>query len=89
MTKVLDYGILKTRGKCRDIEYYFELDDAGDVRMFTDELIYGDHLEIVFSKQKQCFVIKNLSKLRETWNMKHSATKADEDQLVYFSEVKI
>jgi len=74
MTKVIDFGTLKTLSKCRNIEYYFELDDAGDVRMFTAELIYGSHLEIIFSKQKQCFVIKNYEKLKKQYWQKHNGS---------------
>ncbi len=42
-----------------------------ETRMFTDDLKYGSHLEIIFDNKKQMYTIKNLKKLREEWNKKH------------------
>lgn len=39
--------------------------------MYTDDLKYGDKLEIVFDKIKNIYSIKNLEKIKEKWNKKH------------------
>ena len=39
--------------------------------MYADDTRYDNFKEIVFGKEKQCFTINNLNKLREKWNDTH------------------
>lgn len=44
--------------------YYIWDPNWKEYRIFTDECKYGEMMEIVFSNQKQCFVIKDLDKYK-------------------------
>jgi hypothetical protein len=53
-----------------DVEFEM-IDKPPYYRMWTDELKYGERLEILFDNQKQCFTIKDLDKLRKKWSKTH------------------
>lgn len=62
------------------IDVLFEfMDKPPYYRMFTDDLKYGDHLEIIFDKEKQCYTIKELDKLRAEWRKNHPDESVNDD----------
>ena len=64
---------MKMKNRKKDIEIYFESDKKkGGYKIFTDELKYGDHLEVVFSDTKQCYVVKGLIALKRKWYKQHN-----------------
>jgi len=79
---------LKLKNADFKIDVLFELIDKPPYyRMFTDDLKYGDHLEIIFDGKtrkgqvcsKQCFVIKNIDRLRAEWRKNHSEYNVIDD----------
>ena len=52
------------------IDVLYELYNDGSYRMYTDDLKYGDHLEIVFNDDKQMYSIKDLDKVRSEYYAK-------------------
>lgn len=52
------------------IDVLYEIYSDGSYKMYTDDLKYGDHLEIVYDSDKQMFTIKNLAKLRQEYYRK-------------------
>ena len=59
------------------IDVYYE-----NGRMFTDDLKYGPHLEVVFSNEKQCFVIKDYVKIKTQYLKKHGGSTKDLDSVI-------
>lgn len=53
-----------------DLHLIFD-EKQGKYRMYTDDTKYGEQKEIIFSKENQDLIIKNLNKLREKWNDAH------------------
>jgi hypothetical protein len=49
------------------LDVLYELYSDGSYRMYTDDLKYGEHLEIVYDDVKGMFTIKGLEGLREEW----------------------
>ena len=59
---------LKLKNADFKIDVLLELIDKSPYyRMWTDDLKYGEHLEIIFSNKKQCFTIKDIDKLLDNW----------------------
>ena len=56
--------------------------DTKTARMWTDDLRYGPGLEVVYSKEKTCFTVKNLNKIRERWLKKHGRNVKDVDNVI-------
>ncbi len=50
--------------------------------MFTDDLKYGSHLEIIYSNKTTCFTVKNLYKLGEKWYQQHGIPMKDIDNTI-------
>ena len=72
----LMFSRLKVRGLDRYIDITYEWHKpTRKYRMFTDELKYGDHLEIVCDKRNQNYTVKYLDKLRAEWRKKHPNVK--------------
>jgi len=53
-----------------DVHYIYDGRNGG-YRMYADDTKYGEHKEIIFYIDKQCFTIKNLDRLRRNWNETH------------------
>lgn len=77
------------------IDVEFEMTDKSPYfRMWTDDLKYGDHLEIVFDGKtkrgqkcsKQCFVIKDIDRLRAEWRRNHPEENVINDVFKEFME---
>lgn len=63
---------LKVANSDRRIDIYLEYDEGlKKYRTFTDELKYGDHLEVIFNKETNMYTIRDLDKLRKKWKMAH------------------
>lgn len=60
--------------------------NEGELRMFTDDLKYGDNLEVVFDKKQQTYTVKNLEKLRKQWNETHAESVESTIELESFCE---
>jgi hypothetical protein len=63
---------LPIRGTNFKIDVLYEFYSDGSYKMFTDDLKYGDHLEIVYDKSIGMYNVKNISKLREEYYRKQS-----------------
>ena len=63
---------MKVRNSDRYIDIIYEWDeDSKKYKIYTDETIYGNRQEIIYSNEVDCFVIKNIKKLKEKWNEDH------------------
>ena len=56
--------------------------DTVTQRMFTNDLKYGNHLEIVFSNDAQCYIVKDLNNIKSRWLKKHGKSTKDVDRSV-------
>lgn len=71
---------LKLKNSDFKIDVLFELIDKPPYyKMYTDDLKYGDHLEIIFDNKKQCFTIKGLDNLRAEWRKNHPEDNVIDD----------
>ena len=74
---------LKLKGSNFKIDVLYEWDPVQKkYRMFTDDLRYSSHLEIVYSDKTACFTIKNLYKLRERWYKEQGKPVRDIDNTI-------
>ena len=77
------YSYMKVKNQDRYIDITYEWDENKKLyRMYTDSLKYGNKLEVVFGNDENCFVIKNLDKLKEKWNTDHDISNDPFDQLL-------
>ncbi len=53
------------------IDVLFEINSDGTYRMYTDDLKYGEHLEIIYDKDIGMFNVKGIKKLRDEWKRNH------------------
>lgn len=67
-----------------DVLYIYD-EKSGGYRMYTYDTKYGEHKEIIFDRDKQCFTIKNLDRFRRKWNETHK-DKVKRDMDRYFDE---
>ena len=78
-----DVGQLTVRNTSHKVEVLYEYDEHQQkYRLFTDEVKYGKHLEVIFSNEKQCFVIKDFYKLKERWYKTHGKSVKDVDDTI-------
>jgi len=61
------------------VKYIFD-NSTKKYRMYTDDLRYGDNLEVIFSNDK--FVIKDYYKIKERWLKKHGRNPKDLDNII-------
>jgi len=67
----------------KSIDSYYEYNKSDKkYHIYTDELKYGNHLEIVYSNQDSCFVIKDFFALKEKWYKKYGKSKKDVDNVI-------
>jgi len=53
-----------------DVHYIFD-DNQQKYRMYIDDLKYKRRMEIIYSNDKKCFVIKSIEYYRNEWNTTH------------------
>lgn len=57
----------------KNTNHHIEINiDDSTGQMTTDELIYGDALQIIFDKETQCFAIKNYNKIKNQYYSQHA-----------------
>ena len=72
---------LKVKNSKFKIDVLFEW-DGHTYRMYTGDLIYGPHLEIVFSNKEQCLVIKDYNRIKTQYLKKHGRSARDIDNVI-------
>jgi len=72
---------LKVKNSKFKIDVLFEW-NGRTYRMYTDDLIYGPHLEIVFSNEKQCLVIKDYNRIKTQYLKNHGRPTRDIDNVI-------
>jgi len=73
------FGRVKIKGKNRFIDIVYEWDsNQHKYRIFTDELKYGNHIEIIENINGD-YEVKNLEKLRRDWNSKYNIKPSGDD----------
>jgi len=60
---------------------YIHDESRHEYRMYTDELRYGDFLEIAFDNKKQCFVVKDINRLKVEWNKEHGIVERKKEDI--------
>ena len=66
------YGKMKVKNRKREIDIIYKWDKKNKkYKPYTDECKYGDNLEIVFSRDKQCYTIKGIQRLKDDWRKEH------------------
>jgi hypothetical protein len=66
-----------------------------EYRLFTNELKYGDFIELIFESKtpkdkkcaRQCYTVKNLDKLKKQWRKEHPDDKNIPDSVKYKGDV--
>jgi len=70
---------LKNNPDFRIDVHYIHDGTRGGYRMYTDDTKYGEHKEIIFDKDKQYFVIRNIDRFRRRWNDTHRDNDGGDD----------
>jgi hypothetical protein len=74
---------MKLVGHPFKIDVIMEWDNKQEkYRMYTDDLKYGDKLEIVYSNDKCCYVIKSLKRIKEEWYKKQGISNDPFDKFM-------
>ena len=80
---------LKIKNSDFRIYVLYEKDSSGRYRMFTDDLKYGEHLEIFYDNKQQMYTIKNLDSLRAEWRKNHPGENVIDNVIENFVEVNL
>lgn len=68
---------IRIKGSDKTIDAWHVIFEDDSYEYYTDDLLYGAHLPIVFDSHTACFVIKDYAKLKKKWYLKHGRKKRD------------